>query len=199
MLERRSAVSSSIEQAAKHHAVISAAVTLSERHPVGLLQVSAFASSIEQAQAKLSQELGLAAPLANRFSGNHTLSLRHTGPGIWQVLGLNTALPHPEMLRQVLEGLGTVVDLGHARTVFQLSGVFAARTLAKFCGMDLSESKFPTGSSTNTRFEHIGMTLSRLDDTPTFEVMVFRGYAQHVFEALVEAGAEFGLNVQVAA
>ena len=38
-------------------------------------------------------------------------------------------------------------------------------------------------------------TLARLDDAPTFELLVFRGYAEFVFEALAEAAAEFGLLI----
>jgi sarcosine oxidase subunit gamma len=94
-----------------------------------------------------------------------------------------------------MRGQATVVDLSHARTAFRLSGPAAVRTLAKFCSLDLAGSAFPTGSATNTRLGHIGMTLARRDDTPTFEILVYRGFAEHAFEALVESGAEFGLEI----
>ena len=40
------------------------------------------------------------------------------------------------------------------------------------------------------------MTLARMGAEDHFELLVFRGYAEHVLEALLEAGAEFGLKVQ---
>ena len=69
------------------------------------------------------------------------------------------------------------------------------RTIAKFCSLDLSGGAFPVGSATNTRLGHIGMTLMHLDEAPTFEILVYRGYGQHVFESLVESAAEFVLEI----
>ena len=40
------------------------------------------------------------------------------------------------------------------------------------------------------------MHLARTNDLPTFELMVFRGYAEFVFEALCEGATEFGFRVQ---
>jgi sarcosine oxidase gamma subunit len=40
------------------------------------------------------------------------------------------------------------------------------------------------------------MHLARTSDLPTFELLVFRGYAEFVFEALCEGAAEFGFRVE---
>lgn len=172
-----------------------AAVTLSERWPLSILHVSAFAQTRDEAGVRLSAALELALPPPNRYSGDLRKSLRAIGPGIWQIVGDEGALPEPAALRATLAGVATAVDLSHARTALLVSGTAAARTLAKHCGLDLHASKFPAGNATNTRFGHIGMTLARIDDAPTFELLVFRGYAEFVFESLVEAGEEFGLLI----
>lgn len=172
-----------------------AAVLLSERRPLSILQVSAFATTGAEAGRRLAEVLGLAAPRPNRFSADARMSLRATGPGIWQVVGGAGNLPEPAALRATLAGVATVVDLSHARTALKIAGHCAIRTLAKHCGLDLHAAKFPTGSATNTRFGHIGMTLARIDDAPSFELLVFRGYAEFVFDSLVEAAGEFGLQV----
>lgn len=174
-----------------------AAVTLSERRPLSILQVSAFAQDFDEATVRLASALGIEMPAPNRFTGDRAKSLRAIGPGIWQIVGDEGALPEPANLRATLSGVATVVDLSHARTALQVSGACAARTLAKHCGLDLHVARFPTGCATNTRFGHIGMTLARLDDAPTFELLVFRGYAEFVFDALVEAAGEFGFQVLV--
>ena len=171
------------------------AVTLAERRPLSIFQVSAFAGDFDEAATRLTRTLGIEMPAPNRFTGNLAKSVRALGPGIWQIVGSEGALPDPTNLRAALSGVATVVDLSHARTALQVSGACAARTLAKHCGLDLYAARFPAGSATNTRFGHIGMTLARLDDTPVFELLVFRGYAEFVFDALVEAAGEFGLQV----
>ena len=199
MLERRSALAAHpLMQPGARPALFpagTAPVTLSERRPLSILQVSAFAQTIDGAGLRLAGALALALPEPNRYSGDLRRNLRALGPGIWQTVGEEGAVPEAAALRATLAGVATVVDLSHARTALQISGPAAARTLAKHCGLDWHAARFPTGSATNTRFGHIGMTLTRIDDAPTFELLVFRGYAEFVFESLVEAGEEFGLLV----
>lgn len=161
------------------------------RHPLALLQVSAFAGDFDDAGSGLSRELGLPLPLPLRLTGSVSKSLRAIGPGVWHVAGEPNQIPDADALRTTLGGVATVVDLSHARTVLHVSGPSAARVIAGHCGIDLDAVMFPTGALTGTRFNQLGMTLARLDDTPTFEMMVFRGYATFVYESLVESALEF--------
>ncbi|MCY7307731.1 MAG: hypothetical protein LH632_16630 [Rhodoferax sp.] len=177
-------------------AIESSPLELSQRHGLAVLQVSAFASTSTHAQTLLAAALDLPAPAGKRFSGTAGRSLRCVGPGVWLVIGPSQGLPDVASLRVQLGAYATVVDLSHARCALQLRGAAASRTLAKYCGLDLDLSAFPTGSATNTRFGHIGMHLARTDDLPTFELLVFRGYAEFVFEALCDGAAEFGFWVQ---
>lgn len=202
MLERRSPLEGHpllpTGKGARRTVAGTAGANLSLRHPLALLQVSSFAGAIDTAAARLAELVGVATPSANRFSGGAVKSIRAIGPGIWQVVGDIDAVPSATSLRHALEGIATVVDLGHARVVFRLSGTHAPRVLAKHCGLDLDQRTFPTGSATGTRFDMLGMTLARIDDTPTFELMVFRGYAAFVLESLVESASEFGVAIEVA-
>jgi sarcosine oxidase subunit gamma len=196
MFARSSALSNSILAASTQHASALANVVICERHPIAVLQVSAFAATITETQRILCSTLGLAAPAANQLSGDSTLSLRFIAPGVWQIVGDVSLSPQAAALRATLQSIATVVDVSHGRSALLISGPSAAKSLAKFCGLDLAPDKFMTGHSTQTRFGHIAMTLSRLDDVPTFETLVYRGYAQHVFESLVDGAAEFGLRIE---
>jgi sarcosine oxidase subunit gamma len=199
MLERRSALHwhSTLQPGTAHGPPSGRepAVVLAERRPLSILHVCAFAATIDDASKRFSAALGLSIPEPNRFVGDAAKSIRAIGDGIWQAVGAPPLLPAAQVLRTALAGAATVVDLSHARTALQVSGRDAARTLAKHCGIDLHHRAFPAGSATSTRFGQLGITLARLDDLPTFEILVFRGYAEFVFEALIEAGAEFGLKV----
>jgi sarcosine oxidase subunit gamma len=196
MIERRSAIAALLAQASHTHQVTQPAVTLSERRPLTILQVSAFGSTQPEAAAALASVLSIELPSPNQMTSNAVFSVRLLGPGIWQIVGDPYATIQAHALRAALGGVASVVDLSHARTAILVSGIAAQRTLSKFCGLDLALEHFAVGSATNTRFGHIGMTLARGPDELTFELLVFRGYAEHVLEALLEAGAEFGLKVE---
>ena len=199
MLERQSALQSALRlrppgllgAADRAHA----GVHLGEHRLGSLVQVTAFAPCIGQAGAMLTDLVKLALPGDNRFTGDAQMNLRAIGPGTWLLADTAGVAPEPDALRSALRGLATVVDLSHARTAFLLGGPAAARTIAKFCSIDIAGGAFPAGSATNTRLGHIGMTLTCLDEVPTFEILVYRGYAEHAFETLVNAGAEFGLEI----
>ena len=172
-----------------------ARVRVAERRPLAILQVNAFGDTHAQTEKRLAEVFGIPAPAPNRWSGTRERNLRLTGPGTWQIVGNEGGLLEVPALRQDLADIAAVVDLSHARTALHVAGPAAPATLAKHCGLDLHASSFPTGSATNTRFGHLGITLARLGDAPTFELLVFRGYAEFVFDALIEAGREYGLLV----
>jgi sarcosine oxidase subunit gamma len=173
-----------------------ASVTISERRPLAILQVTAFGSSQQQASVALGAALNLELAPLNQMTSNASSSVRSLGPGLWQIVGDAHATVKADALRAALSSVASVVDLSHARTALMISGAAAERTLNKFCSLDLTLDYFAVGSATNTRFGHIGMTLSRGPDPLSFEILVFRSYAQYVLEVLIEAGAEFGLRVE---
>lgn len=170
-------------------------VRLTEHRLESLIQVTAFAPCVAQAASMLTDLIGVSLPADNRFTVNASVSVRNVAPGTWLVCAGPGALHDPDALRMKLRGVATVVDLTHARTAFRISGLASVKTLIKFCSIDLAGTAFPSGSATNTRFGHVGMTLARLDDDPTFEILVYRGYAVHVFELLLESAAEFGVEL----
>ncbi|MEO8136477.1 MAG: sarcosine oxidase subunit gamma family protein, partial [Betaproteobacteria bacterium] len=148
-------------------------VRLAERRPLAILQVTAFAKTTQDAASQLAAALAIAPPLPNHWSGSRERNVRYLGPGVWQVVAPEGALPDVVRLRSDLAAVATVVDLSHARTALQIAGPEAPAVLAKHCGFDLHPTRFPTGGATNTRFGHIGITLVRLADAPTFELLVF--------------------------
>ena len=199
MLERRSALAAHprhadvVRFAAADGTLVAA---LSERRPLAIAQVSAFAPTVDEAAARLAGALPVASPAPNRYTGDDRLRAGAIGPGIWQVVGAPDHVPAATALRAALSGVATVVDLSHARTALRLSGPIAARALAQHCPLDLDPAAFAPGSVTSTRFDHLGITLARIGPAdPVFELLVFRGYAEFVFEALLEGLAEFGAVV----
>lgn len=199
MIERRSALAAHAQM--KHGNRIGrpwngeAPVTLAEHRKKSILHVSAFATTVADASELLSASLGLTLPAPNRYVDDGDQSVRNIGPGIWQVVGQNHTLQSAAALRQQLAGAATVIDLSQARTAFRIQGAAARATLAKHCSLNLECARFPCGSATMTRFGSVSMALACIHETPIFELMVFRGYAEFILESLLQSASEFGLLI----
>ena len=170
-------------------------VVLREKHYSAIYQVSAFNGMQSKVETALSELLGVKAPVALRMTLREDLTWRALGEGVWLMTSQGQAMPPLEALRDHLSGVATVVDLSHARTVIQISGNSAVATLAKGCSLNLHDSVFQTGSCTNTRYGKLGVCVTRFEDQPGFELLVFRGFAQHLFESLFHAASEFGVTI----
>jgi heterotetrameric sarcosine oxidase gamma subunit len=125
-----------------------------------------------------------------------------SGPGEWLVLG-----PPGEQaaLRDRLAGLArssaagelvTVLDLTHARAVLRLTGGDAAAALAKVCGIDLSDCGTPDGAAFRSSVAKLVTDVVRDDQAgrPSFLLHCERSYGQYLFDALLDAGAEFAID-----
>lgn len=122
-------------------------------------------------------------------------------PGEWLVL----AAPEDRIalvaeLEQMARGTGdfvTVVDLTHGRALMRLTGHHAAGVLAKECAVDLSDRGCPDGRSLRTRIAGLAVDVVRDDRTrvPSYLLHCERSSGQYLFDVLLEAGAEHGIDV----
>jgi sarcosine oxidase subunit gamma len=137
--------------------------------------------------------LGLSLPNSGHFETDGGFSLIWSGLNQWMLAG-PPGQPGPDFrdLRKLLDDNAALVDHGDARAIFRVSGTGARRTLARLCAVDLHPRRFGPGRCAATRMAHIGALLQQLDDAPTFEVHVFRGFAESFHDELREAATEFG-------
>lgn len=85
-------------------------------------------------------------------------------------------------LKPVVAGLAAVTDQSDARAVLRISGPRAREVLAKGVPIDLHPRVFAPGSVAITHASHIGVILWQLDAAPTYELAVFRSFAQSLAE-----------------
>ena len=78
---------------------------------------------------------------------------------------------------------------------FACSGPRARDVLQKGVLIDLHPGAFKTGDVAVTPIAHIGTHLWQVDDTPAYEIAVFRSFADAFRHWLEEAGAEFGVEI----
>jgi heterotetrameric sarcosine oxidase gamma subunit len=130
-----------------------------------------------------------------------------SGPGEWLVLG---PVGEGRLLRHRLEELAaahagtelvTVLDLTHGRALMRLTGTRAAATLAKLCGIDLADASTPDGTAFRSSVAKLVTDVIRDDQespsgpVPSYLLHCERSYGQYLFDALLDAGAEFGIGV----
>ncbi len=124
-----------------------------------------------------------------------------TGPDSWLVLaptGRSDAVS--EMIASRLRGctsLVTVIDVTHGSVVLRLSGESARRALEKVCAIDLSDRATPNGSSFRSRVAAVVSTVVRddVDGDPSYLIVSDRSSGQFLFDALADAGQEFGIGL----
>lgn len=90
-------------------------------------------------------------------------------------------------LMALLSGLASVVDQSDGRVVVRVSGPMARTVLAKGVPIDLHPRAFGPGSAAITHASHIGVIIWQLDDIPTFEMALFRSYADSFTHWLLDS------------
>ena len=120
-------------------------------------------------------------------------------PGEWVVLGT------PGAVAEAVEGLGssdssdfvTAVDWTHGRALFRVTGHAASRMLEKVCSLDWSDPMTPDGAVASASVAKVTCDIARndVDGTPSYLVFCDRSFGQYLFDALIDAGDEFGLVV----
>ena len=192
-----------------------APLTLSDRTPLAKVVVRASSGSAAAAA------LGVATGHCAR-PGDGTL-VAGSGPGEWTVLGAPGRGPELAEGWQATagdqhgrgeaargdtdggeggdsgagDGLTTALDLTSARALLRLTGAAADRLLAKVCAIDLDDRVTPDGSAFRSSVAKVVTDVIRDDRSGTRSYLLHcdRSYGQYLFDALLDAGAEFGIEV----
>lgn len=128
-----------------------------------------------------------------------------SAPGEWLVLAPpGEQTPLCDRLAVLAAGAGelvTILDLTHGHAVMRLTGEQAAATLVKVCGIDFSDRVTPDGAAFRSSVAKLVTGVVR-DDQPgpagrvrSYLLYCERSYGQYLFGAVLEAGAEFGVDV----
>ena len=142
--------------------------------------------------------LGLALPVEpNAVAVNGALLALWLGPDEWLVVTPPTAqIQLSESLEAALYGMhAAVTDVTGGQTVITLGGPRARDVLAKGCPLDLHPAVFKAGDCAQTLVAKANVTICCVDDSPSFELVVRRSFAEYTALWLHDAALEYGPSV----
>jgi len=115
-------------------------------------------------------------------------------PGQWMLVSAKAGSDgFAAGIQAKLKKNGYVSEQSDARVIFRLSGTRAREMMQKGCRLDLDPSVTSTGWCAQTQMAQAGVILHQVDDKPTYDILVYSGFAQHFAEWLEHTGAQLGI------
>ena len=150
------------------------------------------------ADGEVARTLGV--PFGRAARDGHGTLVVGSGPGEWLLLAPPGSAP--EVSRRVDEVPGeeliSVFDVTHGRALMRISGVKTVDLLAKVCGIDLSEEVTPDGAALRSSVAKLVTDVVRddRDGERSYLLHCERSSGQYLFDALIDAGDEFAVEVE---
>lgn len=175
-----------------------AGVSLQEQRNFDLIQIMARRGQWAGAANAANTCFGVTPPETPKAVAAKDATLIWSGPDQFFVLskggqnGINTLAP-------AFAGSASLSDQSHARALISISGRCARAMLAKLVSIDLHAPIFPVGAAAATSMDHTSITLWRGEDSEgqaVFQLLVFATFAEYLWHAMLDAGAEFGIDIR---
>ncbi len=167
---------------------------LEEQRPAAIVQING-----APPEARLATALGYlglsATPEPCRACPGKGGTLLWNGPGQWLAVSPSTpARDFLNDLRRALEPSGaTVTDLSHARTVIRIAGPKARDVMLKGCPLDLE--RFQVNDCGSSLLGHLNVLIHCVGDQ-NFDLYVFRSFGLALWEWLIDAALEYGVEMR---
>lgn len=160
-------------------------------------------SPLAKVGVRAEHESGLSGVLGVDFGrayrDSHGSLVIGSGPGEWLLLAApGTASRILDRTRQATgSDFASIFDLTHARALVRLTGRDSARLLAKVCAIDLHDETTPDGAALRSSVAELVTDLVREDDggVPSYWLHCEWSSGQYLFDVLLDAGKEFGIEV----
>ena len=149
------------------------------------------------ADGELARALGI--PFGRAARDAHGTLVVGSGPGEWLLLaapGTSAAITlRAEGVQD--EGLVSVFDATHGRALMRIIGAKAPDLLAKVCAIDFADEVTPDGAAFRSSVAKLVTDVVRDDsgETRSYLLHCERSSGQYLFDALIDAGDEFGIEV----
>jgi heterotetrameric sarcosine oxidase gamma subunit len=122
-----------------------------------------------------------------------------SGPGEWLLLAApGTSAEIMERIGAIQVGeLVSVFDATHGRALVRITGSRAPDLLTKVCAIDLTDEVTPDGAAFRSSVAKLVTDVVRDDrgDSRSYLLHCERSSGQYLFDALIDAGDEFGIEI----
>jgi sarcosine oxidase subunit gamma len=181
-----------IARAGRHGARTGAAgLTLQERDGLRIVSLAARRRQADALADAVRARWGIDLPVSPRFVEGAGVAFVWSGAEQWLAVAETGDLE--ATLRAAVGSLASITAQGDGRVVLRLSGPRSRDVLAAVVPIDLHPRAFRPGDTAMTLAGHIAVQIRLVDDD--FELMAFRGYAGSLFQTVLHAGLEFGVDV----
>ena len=161
-------------------------LVLDEHRPAAIWQLTAWPDRLNEAAKAVAAAAGVeSAPPPLRSASGAGGWLLRTEPLRWLLVS-DQATPAPD-----LAGAGTVLDLGHARTVIRITGRLMPDLMARNLSLDLRPSALTDGSVATSGLHHVAVTLHAREGG--IDLYTPRSFGKAIFEHLAETAAQFAV------
>jgi len=141
----------------------------------------------------------LRVPFGRAARDAHGTLVVGSGPGEWLLLGTPgtgvAVIGRAEAVRD--EGLVSVFDATHGRALMRITDARAPDLLAKVCAIDFADEVTPNGAAFRSSVAKLVTDVVRDDrgESKSYLLHCERSSGQYLFDALIDAGDEFGIEV----
>ena len=148
-------------------------------------------------ESELARSLGV--PFGRATRDAHGTLVVGSGPGEWLLLATpGTSVAVTQRVEEVQdEGLVSVFDATHGLALLRITGARAPDLLAKVCAIDFSEAVTPDGAAFRSSVAKLVTDIVRDDRDGEISYLLHceRSSGQYLFDVLIDAGDEFGIEV----
>ena len=118
------------------------------------------------------------------------------GPDEWLIVTPGGERPTlPTLLDDAFGSMHASLNvLTGGQVTLRISGESASTLLSKGCTLDFHPRNFSAGQCAQSGLGKAGVLIGMMDDSPTFDVIVRRSFAEYLALWLRRAGAEFGIR-----
>lgn len=170
-------------------------VTLRARRGLTAVQLDARRGAADAVNDAMETALGLTLPGPGYAATTGDIRALWLGPDRWLLQTVTLTDLESQLQGMTAHIGGVVVDQSHGRTILRIEGARARDLLAKGTGIDVHARAFAENTVAQTSLFQLAVTIDRRRGTACFDVHAMRGFAVHLYEALLEAGGEYGVRV----
>jgi heterotetrameric sarcosine oxidase gamma subunit len=152
---------------------------------------------LARSDGELAHALGV--PFGRAARDEHGKLVVGSGPGEWLLLAAPGASAAVMERVEVIQdgGLVSVFDATHGRALVRITGARAPDLLAKVCAIDFADEITPNGAAFRSSVAKLVTDVVRddLGGLRSYLLHCERSSGQYLFDALIDAGGEFGIEV----